>query len=314
MPFRRPVDRVLALLVAASLVAACSTDNPIPSPAASGERLPTPADTTIPSPYGGTSVLDAARQKIKHVVVVMQENRSFDSYFGTYPGADGIPMHDGKPTICVPDPKARTCDAPYHDPNPVNVGGPHHAAAAVGDVDRGKMDGFIKQAENAVKGCQTLLDPACSRGGVDVMGFHDRTDIPNYWAYADQFVLEDHMFEPNASWSLPEHLFLVSEWSAKCSVRDDPMSCENALDRPRRRRTLASAPGPRSPTTPGRTSPPSSTGTASAGRGTCFPAASRTARTARRRAGRSRSRRQRRGSGTRCPGSPPCARTASSAT
>jgi len=40
------------------------------------------------------------------------------------------------------------------------------------------------------------------------------------------------MFEPNASWSLPEHLFLVSEWSAKCSVRDDPMSCENALDRP----------------------------------------------------------------------------------
>jgi len=83
VPFRRPVDRVLALLVAASLVAACSTDNPIPSPAASGERLPTPADTTIPSPYGGTSVLDAARQKIKHVVVVMQENRSFDSYFGT---------------------------------------------------------------------------------------------------------------------------------------------------------------------------------------------------------------------------------------
>src|SRR5579859_4248746 len=41
---------------------------------------------------------------IKHVVVIMQENRSFDSYFGTYPGADGIPMQHGVPTVCVPDP------------------------------------------------------------------------------------------------------------------------------------------------------------------------------------------------------------------
>src|SRR5258706_677410 len=64
------------------------------------------------------------------------------------------------------------------------------------------------------------------------MGYHDRADIPNYWSYADSFVLQDHMFEPNASWSLPEHLFLVSEWSAKCSIRDDPMSCVNNLDAP----------------------------------------------------------------------------------
>ena len=35
---------------------------------------------------------------IRHVVVIMQENRSFDSYFGTFPGADGIPMQNGVPT------------------------------------------------------------------------------------------------------------------------------------------------------------------------------------------------------------------------
>ena len=34
-------------------------------------------------------------QKIKHVVTIMQENRSFESYFGTFPGADGIPMRNG---------------------------------------------------------------------------------------------------------------------------------------------------------------------------------------------------------------------------
>src|ERR1700680_338685 len=42
--------------------------------------------------------------KIKHGVVMMQENRSFDNYFGTYPGGDGIPMKKGVPTVCNPDP------------------------------------------------------------------------------------------------------------------------------------------------------------------------------------------------------------------
>ena len=42
--------------------------------------------------------------KIRHIVVIMQENRSFDSYFGTYPGADGLPRSHGKFTVCVPDP------------------------------------------------------------------------------------------------------------------------------------------------------------------------------------------------------------------
>jgi len=41
------------------------------------------------------------------------------------------------------------------------------------------------------------------------------------------------MFEPNASWSLPSHLFMVSEWSAQCSVKGDPSSCVNALDGPK---------------------------------------------------------------------------------
>ena len=48
------------------------------------------------------------------------------------------------------------------------------------------------------------------------MGYHDAREIPNYWTYARDFVLQDHMFEPVAAWSLPAHLFTVSEWSATC--------------------------------------------------------------------------------------------------
>jgi phospholipase C len=69
-------------------------------------------------------------------------------------------------------------------------------------------------------------------GGIEVMGYHDYHEIPNYWAYAHNFVLQDHMFEPSRSWSLPAHLFTVSEWAATCSVKDAPASCVNAPNLP----------------------------------------------------------------------------------
>ena len=52
--------------------------------------------------------------KIKHIVIIMQENRSFDHYFGTYPGADGIPMRNGEPIPCNPDVADNSCVRPYH--------------------------------------------------------------------------------------------------------------------------------------------------------------------------------------------------------
>jgi phospholipase C len=64
------------------------------------------------------------------------------------------------------------------------------------------------------------------------MGYHDGSDIPNYWKYAHDYVLQDQMYEPNASWSLPEHLYQVSEWSASCTNALDPFSCTNALQSP----------------------------------------------------------------------------------
>jgi len=174
--------------------------------------------------------------KIRHVVIIMQENRSFDEYFGTFPGADGLPRQNGQFTTCVPDPANGGCVAPYHDSSDVEGGGPHSAANATADVDGGQMDGFIGQAERGRRGCLSPNDPACTNGAQsqDVMGWKDARDIPNYWTYAEDFTLQDHMFEPNASWSLPEHLFLVSEWSAKCADANDPESCVNELQNPAR--------------------------------------------------------------------------------
>ena len=173
--------------------------------------------------------------EIQHVIVIMQENRSFDSYFGTFPGVDGIAMQDGQPTACVPDPASNQCVQPYHSAADLNYGGPHGELNASADINSGKMDGFVAQEERGrLRACTDTRDPECTvRGGqADVMGWHDAREIPNYWQYAQQFVLQDRMFEPNASWSLPAHLFMVSEWSAHCTSPGDPSSCINALQNP----------------------------------------------------------------------------------
>ncbi|MGH3420820.1 MAG: alkaline phosphatase family protein, partial [Streptosporangiaceae bacterium] len=82
---------VCAGLLAASMLAACTSGS---------------------STSSATDIVPAAIHKIRHVIIVMQENRSFDTYFGTYPRADGIPMSNGVPAVCVPNP-AGGCTRPY---------------------------------------------------------------------------------------------------------------------------------------------------------------------------------------------------------
>ena len=170
--------------------------------------------------------------KIKHIIIIMQENRSFDHYFGTYPGADGISMEAGKPKACIPAGRGSPCARPYHNTQDVNGGGPHTSLDARLDINDGRMDGFYRRLIEAQTECgPNAVNPECAgTGKYDVMGYHDRGDIPNYWAYADNFVLQDHMFEPAASWSLPAHLFMVSAWSANCKRDDDASGCVNNID------------------------------------------------------------------------------------
>jgi phosphoesterase family protein len=183
------------------------------------------AANDAPSPDAGIA------GKIEHVVLIMQENRSFDHYFGMFPGADGFTLDAaGNPTNCNPDPNIDGgCVAAFHDPTDSNSGGPHSAAAFKTCFNAGKMDGFIKNAEGAKKACADPNDPECTDGKlVDVMGYKTAADIPNYWAYASAFTLLDHHFESDASWSWPMHQYMVSEWAALCTSAS-PMSCASNI-------------------------------------------------------------------------------------
>jgi len=194
---------------------------------------------------GTASEAFAGSYPITHVIFIMQENRSFDQYFGSFPGAIGDPAG-----TCVPlstSNHSLGCVVPFHDVHDVNAGASHTAAAAKTDMDNGissnLMDGFVTeqtkshQCNSGAGGesCTQALDGVARH---DTMGYHTDQEIPNYWAYAENFVLQEQLFDSVRSWSYPSHLYLTSEWSAKCTNSSSASTCS----------TLANLAGPSSTT------------------------------------------------------------------
>ncbi len=116
---------------------------------------------------------------IKHIIVIVQENHTFDNYFGTFPGANGI--KNDPPNV-----------HPYHLVNS-QVDLCHSTDCARADYDNGKMDGFL-QAE----------------GSNDTFGYYDQRDIPYYWSLAKNYTLFDNYFTSEMGPSLPNHLYIVA--------------------------------------------------------------------------------------------------------
>lgn len=135
---------------------------------------------------------------LEHIVVLMQENHSFDNYFGTYPGADGIP--EG---VCMPfDPFSATgeCVEPFHiGDNDVELEDPDHSSATHAiQFNEGRMDGFVYALELR------------NQDGRLAMGYYDDRDLPFHWNLADEYVLFDRFFSSAAGGSFINHLYWVA--------------------------------------------------------------------------------------------------------
>ena len=235
---RRRLRSSMALGACVLAVAACGAAT---DPRPTGSPRPAAAAGSLVSAGGGSSSPAAGPpglETLDHLIFIVQENRSFDHYFGTFPGADGIEFRkDGKPKACLPDPVLDRCSRLYRARGGRQEGGPHNHPAAVSDINRGAMDGFIRTAVRAHPNfCAAVrFEPRCRRYvgpdlQPDVVSYQTRKAIPNYWAYAKRYQLQDRMFAPTDSWTLPAHLFLVSAWSAYCPDTADPMSCRSDVD------------------------------------------------------------------------------------
>jgi phospholipase C len=165
------VTRVLAALVAASAAAAV-----LLAPAAGAAT-----QTTTP---------------IKHFVFLMQENHSFDNYFGTYPGADGIPAGTCMPVN--PDTKQGGCVKPFSIGNRPATDLSHNVRTFRSEFRNGHMDGFIITFRRV--GLKSNLS----------MGHYGESDLPYYWNIAHNYVLFDHFFTSAAAGSIWNHMYWVT--------------------------------------------------------------------------------------------------------
>ncbi|MDH4148639.1 MAG: alkaline phosphatase family protein [Acidimicrobiia bacterium] len=137
------------------------------------------------------------RTPIEHVVTLMQENHSFDNYFGTYPGADGIP--EG---TCMPiDPQApgSRCLRPAYLGNQPIVDLGHTAEI----FDRQYLDGSMQGFVSAFRSERV-------EAGQQAMGYYDDRDLPFYWNVADEYVLFDRFFTSAAGGSVWNHFYWVA--------------------------------------------------------------------------------------------------------
>jgi phospholipase C len=171
----------------------------------------------------------ATRTPIRHFVVLMQENHSFDNYFGTYPGANGLPkktcmpyfprgtdrrlarrLHAGPGGVGAALGGAAVADAGRRGrssskcvkPHPLgnrSVDLPHTRQVHRLQYNRGRMDGFLDALRKEGLGA----DPA-------VMGHYEQSDIPFYWNVADQYVLFDRFFQSAAAGTLPNHMYWLT--------------------------------------------------------------------------------------------------------
>ena len=166
---------IVALVVA---VGACSSPPqgsvPIDSPAGSQADAQVQSDAPPMQPNG----------KIKHVVVIVKENHTFDNYFGSFPNADGISQ------ITTPTGTITPPHAPDSTPRDLC----HAHSCALQDLS----------------GDWLGVSGASSNGDNLVYAQYQESDIPNYWQYARTFTLGDRFFANVLGPSFPGHTFVLA--------------------------------------------------------------------------------------------------------
>jgi phospholipase C len=144
---------------------------------------------------------------IKHIVIIVQENRSFDNLFNGFPGADTVQAGNGPDGTQIP-----LVSRPLF--SPVDLG--HDHGAWTQSYDNGAMDGFGKVSETVPKGQQFVPDLAYS--------YAQASDTAPLWSLASQYVLADRMFQSNSGPSNTAHQYLISGQSIPF---DDPQDDTN---------------------------------------------------------------------------------------
>jgi phospholipase C len=167
--------------------------------------------TATPTSNPTTVAPNTPGAQIKHIVFFIKENRTFDDYFGTYPGANGATTATDSAGQVVPL-RHQADQIPDID---------HSSEGARVAWDNGKMDKFDLLHSSVKKGTASASAPYTNNSLTQLY----QSNIPDYWTYAQNFVLGDNMFSSLMGPSFPNHLYTIAGQSG--GVVDNPRTDKN---------------------------------------------------------------------------------------
>lgn len=163
------------------------------------------------------------RAHIHHVFVIYQENRSFDSYFGSFPGADNLATPEARAHgFRQWDAIGHTWIVPFLMNAPDIASSDHARAALLAKTDGGRMDYFVGYEEEKGKNITLEGQQRARQHGILTMGHEDCTTIPFLWMYAHRFALYDHIFQAMYGPSTPGNIDLIAGQTGQTQAARHP--------------------------------------------------------------------------------------------
>lgn len=168
-------------------------------------------------------LLKNLRTHIHHVFMIYQENRSFDSYFGSFPGADNLATAEARTHgFRQWDPIGHTWIKPFllraadtQDPD-------HSREALIAKTDHGRMDDFVGYEEKRLLDTTAASPQLARQMGILTMAHEDCHTVPFLWRYAHRFTLYDHIFQAMYGPSTPGNIDLIAGQTGQTQAARHP--------------------------------------------------------------------------------------------
>jgi phospholipase C len=222
------------------LAPAFAADPPVVEPQPNPTADEVPYLTAQGAALSTAETIALLRQHVKYVFVLFQENRSFDSYFGSFPGARGLFSQPPEQTPGFTQPIENT-DGTMATIRPFRVG-PELFSADLDDVDHGQarmaakmdvvdghahMDRFALEEELKYVGAGALPTLKAKQYGELAMAYEDCDTIPFMWRYASRFVLFDNFFQSTIGPSTPNAIAMIAGQTGETQWVKHPQTASN---------------------------------------------------------------------------------------
>ncbi|MGA8528618.1 MAG: alkaline phosphatase family protein [Acidobacteriaceae bacterium] len=185
------------------------------------------------SPNSRDQLIADLRAQVHHVFVIYQENRSFDSYFGSFPGTDNLATAEAREHgFRQWDSIGHTWITPFLLKAADTLDADHSREALMAKADGGRMDDYVGYEEKNLVLTSDASPQYARQMGMLTMAHEDCHTIPFLWRYAHRFALYDHIFQAMYGPSTPGNIDLIAGQTGQTQAARHPNQKEKSLITP----------------------------------------------------------------------------------